>query len=141
MAIVSGFAILIGWGLQNSGSDGADDELGGFLIKLVGVAGLVISVGFLAFTYSEYRSAVQALSSHDYIIASGIVKDFARNTPLGRFSSTTESFTVNGSHFEYGSGLSSAVFGLYWNTGFIRDGVDARITFSHEHHILRVEVR
>lgn len=98
---------------------------------------MVASAAFLAFTYNEYRSAVQTLSSGDYSIASGIVTNFVPMHCKG----CTEGFTVNGVRFEYGTGWSSAAFGSTWNTGFIRDGVDVRITYSRDHDILRVEVR
>jgi hypothetical protein len=49
---------------------------------------------------------------------------------------------VKGVRFSYGTGFTSAAFGSLWNTGFIRNGVDARITYRPDgHDILRVEVR
>lgn len=122
-------------GLKNSGG-ADDDELGGLYFQIAGITGLVASVVFLAFTYHEYRSAVHALSSHDYSIASGIVTNFV---PM-HCKACTEGFTVNGVRFEYGTGFSSAGFGSLENTGFIHDGADARVTYSREHDILRVEV-
>jgi hypothetical protein len=137
IAVVSALVTLVGWGLSNSdGSD--DDKIGGLYFQFGGIAGLMASVAFLAFTYTEYRSAVQALSSRDCSIASGIVTNFVPMHCKG----CTESFTVNGVRFNYGTGLSSAAFGSLRNTGFIRNGVDARITYMRdERDILRVEVR
>ena len=136
IAVASALATLVGWGLKNSG-EADDDRRGGFYFQVGGIIGLVASVVFLAFQYTEYRSALQTLSSRDYSVASGIVTNFVPMHCKG----CTEGFTVNGVRFEYGTGFSSAGFGSLWNTGFIRDGVDARITYSREHDILRVEVR
>lgn len=142
IALVSALAILFGWAAANSGGDDDNDNhIGGLFLKLGGILGLLVSMAFLAFTYSEYQSAVQALSSHDYSIASGAVANFVHMNG-GRYSSSRERFSVNGVPFEYGSGLTSAVFGTYWNDGFIRNGVDVRITYrNHSDDILKVEVR
>ena len=139
IALVSALVILFGWAAENS-VDVDDNEIGALLLKIGGIAGLAASVVFLAFTYSEYRSAVQALASRDYSIASGVVTGFI-HVHHGR-SNATESFSVNGTTFEYGSGLTSSVFGTYWNDGIIRNGVDVRITYRNDSDdILRVEVR
>ena len=137
IAFVSALAVLWGRSLgKNSDSDNDDDA--GLWLKLVGILGLIASVALLSFIYSEYRSAMQALSSGECIVASGVVTNFTK--PHGKGGS--ESFTVNGVQFEYGSGLTSTVFGYYWNTGFIHNGVDARITYTRwDHDILRVEIR
>ena len=135
IVIVSALVMIVGWALENSGDD--DDSRGGLFVKIGGIIGLLAAPAFLAFTYTEYRSAVQALSSRDYSVASGMVTDFVPMHCRG----CTEGFTVNGVRFEYGVGLSSATFGSQWNTGFIRNGVDARITYSRDHDILRVEVK
>ena len=129
-------AAVIGWAIKNLGGD-ENDNVGGLYLQFGGIAGLIGSAAFLAFTYSEYRSAVQALSSRHYSIASGIVTNFIPMHCKG----CTEGFTVNGVRFEYGTGFSSAVFGSIWNKGSIRNGVDAKITYSRDHDILRVEVR
>ena len=136
IAIASALALLWGRSLGNSCSD--EDGDAGLSLKLVGIVGLIASIILLSFTYTQYRSAVRTLSSGDYLVASGVVTNFTeRQTKAG-----SESFTVNGVRFDYGSGLASTVFGYYWNSGFLHNGVDARITYTRwDHDILRVEVR
>jgi hypothetical protein len=87
--------------------------------------------------YSEYHSAEKALLKHDYSVAEGIVTDFIPMPPGGH---ATESFRVGGARFAYGSGWGSTVFNSEWNTCFIHNGVQARITYRGS-DILKVEVR
>jgi hypothetical protein len=137
IAIASALAFL--WGrTQETSGEGDDDDLTGLFFKFLGIAGLIASVALLAFTYTEYRSVMQALSSGNCIVASGVVTNFT--APHGKGGS--ESFTLDGVQFHYGSGLTSTVFGYYWNRGFIHNGVNARITYTRwDRDILRVEIR
>jgi hypothetical protein len=70
-------------------------------------------------------------------VVEGVVSDFLPMPPGGHAS---ESFTVDGVHFEYIGGWGSTTFGHEWNKGFIHDGVQARITFVGK-DILKVEVK
>jgi hypothetical protein len=125
----------IGWALRGS----RDDELSlkGLLFQLVGAIGVLGAATFLVSTYREYHAATKALLKHDYSVAEGSVTDFVPMPPGGH---STETFRIDGVRFEYGGGWGSTVFNSEWNTGFIHNGVQARITY-HDRDILKVEVR
>jgi len=137
IAIASALAFL--WGrTQETSGEGNDDDLTGLFFKFMGIAGLVASAVLLASTYTEYRSVMEELSSGNCIVASGVVTNFTEPHTKGG----SESFTVDGVRFRYGSGLTSTVFGYGWNRGFIHNGVDARITYTRwDRDILKVEIR
>src|SRR5947207_11451955 len=78
IAIASALALLWGRSMENSG-EADDDDLTGLFIKFVGIAGLVASVVLLAFTYTEYRSVMQELSSGNCIVSSGLVTNFTES--------------------------------------------------------------
>jgi hypothetical protein len=122
----------IGWGLKTS----ADSRYKGLLFQFVGGIGIVGALVFFIGIYAEYHSAMKALATHDYSVAEGVVTDFVPMPPGGH---STESFRIGDVRFRYGAGWGSTVFNSEWNTGFLRDGVRARITYRGE-DILKVEI-
>ena len=135
ICIFTGLVLVIGWALKTSGD--RDSKRMAVIFQLVGAVGILGALGFFASIYGEYHSATNALATHDCAIAEGVVTDFVP-MPLGGHA--TESFRVNGVRFEYGSGWGSTVFDSERNTGFIHNGVQARITYRGK-DILKVEVR
>jgi len=135
IGIASGLAILVGWALKNQ--DETSDDPGLPVFRFFGFAGMLVALAVLAYMYVEYHSSVKALSTRDYTTAEGVVTEFVHNHH-GKI--TTESFRVNGILFHCSNGFGSEAFTSDWNTGFIRNGVEARITYRRS-DILRVEVK
>ena len=105
--------------------------------RLFSVAVIFAAAGFFASMYLEYRHIQKAFTEHSYSVSEGVVSDFIPMPPKGH---GTESFVVNGVHFEYGSGWGSTTFNSEWNKGFIHNGVEARITYVGT-EIIKVEVK
>ncbi len=133
--IFASLFIGVGWALKTSGERSSSGK--GLPFQFVGGIGILAAVGFFLSIYSEYHSAVKALQTHDYSVTEGVVTDFV---PMPAGGHAAESFRVNGVSFSYGGGWGSAVFNADWNTGFLHNGVQARITY-HGRDILKVEVR
>ena len=133
--VFSALFIGIGWAVRTSAE--RDLSRKGLLFQGIGIIGILVSLGFFAVQYSEYHSDEEALSHHDYSVVEGVVTDFV---PMPPSEHSIESFRVNGVRFQYGSGWGSTVFNSEWNTGFIHDGVQARISYRGS-DILKVEVK
>ena len=125
----------IGWAIRTSSDRGSVTK--GLMFQLVGGAGVLLAFVFLVSMYVEYYNGRKALATHTYSVAEGEVTDFVPMPPGGH---AIESFAVNGTHFEYGSGWGSTTFNSEWNKGFIHNGVQARISYVGK-DIIRVEVR
>lgn len=125
--VFSALFLGIGWALRTSGERNFSWK--GLLFQVVGVIGILVSLGFFAVGYSEYHSAEEALSHHDYSVVEGVVTDFVPTPPSGH---SIESFRVNGVQFQYGSGWGSTVFNSEWNTGFVHNGVKTPVAAPAE---------
>jgi hypothetical protein len=127
---------VIGWALRDSEEPKYPDKWIGFLV--IGFLGLCAGFAFIGATWFEYRGATQALATHSYRVAEGVVKDFVPMPPGGH---STESFTLGGVSFHYGGGWGSIFFDSDLNKGYLHDGVQARIAYDDAGNILRVEVK
>jgi len=133
--VFGGLFVLIGWAVKTSGDRQA--HLKGLLFQLVGAVAVVAACGWFGAMYREYHAAEKALAAHDYSVAEGIVTNFVPMPPGGH---AIESFTIGSAHFAYGSGWGSTTFNSEWNTGFLHEGVQARIAYRGK-DILKVEVK
>src|SRR5215831_5776126 len=122
--IIAALFVVIGWGVRTSGD--RDSEFKGTFFQIGGAVGILGALGFFIFMYGEYHKARKALQTHTYSVSEGVVTDFI---PMPAGGHSTESFVVNGVHFEYGSGWGSTTFNSGWNKGFIYNGVEARIAY------------
>ena len=125
----------VGWALRTSGDQ--NYAVKGTIFQIVGGIGMLGALTFFVAMHAEYRNARNAITSHSYSVAEGVVSDFVPMPPGGH---AIESFVVNGVHFHYGSGWGSTTFNSEWNKGFIHDGVEARISYVGE-DIIKVEVK
>ncbi len=135
MFIFAGMMCVLGWAIRNSGD--RDSDMKGGLFQIVGVVGLLAAAGWFVSTYIEYHKAAKALATSQCSIAEGVISDFVPMPPGGH---SIESFRVGGATFAYGGGWGSTVFNSEWNTGFIHDGVQARVTYCGS-DILKIEVK
>jgi hypothetical protein len=135
MFIFAGMIFGIGWAVRSSGE--RDSDMKGGLFQIVGVIGLLAAAGWFVSTYSEYHNAAKALATNQCSVAEGVISDFVPMPPGGH---STESFRVAGVKFAYGGGWGSTVFNSEWNTGFIRNGVQAKVTYRGS-DILKIEVK
>lgn len=135
MFIFASMFVGVGQVLRTSGDK--NYVLKGTIFQIIGGAGVLGALTFFVAIYGEYRNARNAIVAHSYSVAEGVVSDFIPMPPGGH---ATESFVVNGVHFQYGSGWGSTTFNAEWNKGFIHDGVEARITYVGT-DIIRVEVK
>jgi hypothetical protein len=103
---------------------------------LVGLGLVIGSIMQCEASYREYESARQLLQDPDTRVIEGMIHDFHQMPPGGH---AIESFTINGIKFQYGTGWGSVIFNSNWNSGFLHDGVTARITYSGD-KILRIEI-
>jgi hypothetical protein len=125
----------IGWAVRASGD--TDSLTKGKFFQILGAVGMLAALGFFTSMYGEYRNAQKAFAAHAYSVSEGVVEDFVPMPPGGH---ATESFMLHGVRFEYGSGWGSTMFNSEWNKGFIRDGVEARITYVGK-DIIKVEIK
>jgi len=125
----------IGWAVRASGD--TDSLTKGKFFQILGAVGMLAALGFFTSMYGEYRNAQKAFAAHTYSVSEGVVEDFVPMPPGGH---ATESFMLHGVRFEYGSGWGSTMFNSEWNKGFIRDGVEARITYVGK-DIIKVEIK
>jgi hypothetical protein len=125
----------IGWAVRASGD--TDSLTKGKFFQILGAVGMLAALGFFTSMYGEYRNAQKAFGAHAYSVSEGVVEDFVPMPPGGH---ATESFMLHGVRFEYGSGWGSTMFNSEWNKGFIRDGVEARITYVGK-DIIKVEIK
>jgi hypothetical protein len=126
--------ILIGWGVTTL--DEVDLKWKGRIFQIVGGVAIAFGFLFLIGNYAQYHSAETALATKHYEVAEGTVKNFIPMPPGGH---SIESFDIGTKHFQYGAGWGSIAFNSEWNKGFIRNGVQARISYQDE-DILKVEV-
>jgi len=136
VCILAGAVLLVlGWGLR---STGASVSFKSSMFLIVGAGAILAGVLITAVKYTEHRTYERGMREGSCSTVEGTVSDF-RPMPSGGHS--LESFKINGAYFEYGSGWGSTTFNSNWNNGFIRDGVQARITFSDDKAILKVETK
>jgi len=125
----------VGGALRTSGDKSY--VLKGTVFQAVGGVGILGALAFFVAMYGEYRNARNAIDSHSYSVAEGVVSKFVPMPPGGH---AVESFAINGVHFQHGSGWGSTTFNSEWNKGFVHDGVEARITYVGT-AIIKVEVK
>lgn len=126
---------LVGTALKSS--DDADFRTKGRLFQLFGIVFAVVGLSFGVSSYLEFSRFERALTKHRCSVVEGVVTDFVPMPPGGH---STESFNVNGTHFEYSGGWGSTSFNSEWNKGYIHNGTRVRITYTGT-DILRVETQ
>jgi len=137
-ALIILFALLpglIGWGLI--GSSNATEAFKGKFFLLISFIGVALSLVALISVSWEYYDVRKALRTGNFQVAEGTIENFV---PMPSGGHSTESFKVGTTSFAYGSGWGSIVFNSEWNHGFIRNGVQVRISYR-DGDILRVETR
>ena len=126
---------LVGWAVKDS--DDPRLALKGKIFILVSGCGFALSLVMLVGNYAEYSRAKKALETGSYQIAEGTVSDFV---PMPRGGHSIESFKVGDASFQYGSGWGSILFNSEWNSGYIHNGAQVRISYR-DGNILRVEIK
>jgi len=125
----------IGWALKKSGESPL--AIKGIFLMIVAGCALLGSIAMFASSYSDFRLAKSALERGDYQVVEGTVTDFIPMPPAGH---ALEGFRVGDVSFKYSSGWGSTIFNADFNSGFIHDGAQVRIT-SVKGNILRVETK
>ena len=135
IVLFAGLFALIGWAMRQSKQ--REYRVIGIAFPIAGGIGMFAGLLYLVSNYIAFRDYAKALSNHDYAVAEGVVTGFV---PMPRGGHADESFRIGQTKFLYGSGWGSLVFNSELNTGFLHNGVRARITYRGA-DILKVEVR
>jgi hypothetical protein len=133
--VAAGLFLLIGWVLRQSGERNSSSR--GLMFQVVAGLGMLGALVFFSAAVSEYHTASKLLGDHRCSVVEGVVTNFVPMPPGGH---GTETFSINGVVFSYGSGWGSTHFNSEWNGGTLHDGVHARITYFGA-NILKIEVR